>query len=95
MRRSQELVARIAVRVTPGAREDAVLGWQDDILRIRVRARAEGGQANEAVCRLLAEKLGLAASAIAIAHGASSRHKLVQVAGLKEADLRRLIADQT
>ncbi len=88
-------MARVKVRVTPGAREDAMLGWQGDVLRIRVRARAQGGQANEAVCRLLAEKLRLPASAVVIAHGASSRHKLVKVAGLKEADLRRLITDQT
>ena len=95
MGRSQEPTARVRVRVTPGAREDAVLGWQGEILRVRVRARAQGGQANEAVCRLLAQTLRLPSSALAIAHGASSRHKLVEVAGLKEADLRRLIAHQT
>jgi uncharacterized protein YggU (UPF0235/DUF167 family) len=86
--------ARVKVRVTPGTRQDAVLGWQGEILRVRVRARAQGGQANEAVCRLLAITLGLPAAAVAIAHGARSRDKLVEVAGLKESDLRRLITDQ-
>ena len=84
-------MARVAVRVTPGAREDAVLGWEGDILRIRVRARAKGGQANEAVCRLLADKLRLPTSAVVIVHGASSRHKLMKVSGLRDADLRTLI----
>ena len=92
--RNDALVVRVNVRVTSGAREDAVLGWQGDVLRIRVRARAQGGQANEAVRRLLAEKLRLPASAVVIAHGASSRHKLVNVDGLNDADLRKRFAEQ-
>ena len=57
-------MARIAVRVTPGAREDAVVGWQDDTLQIRVRAPAERGKANDAVCRLIAKALGLPGSSV-------------------------------
>jgi len=92
--RSQEPIARVTVHVTPGAREDAVLGWQGDILRIRVRARPQDGQANEAVCRLLAQTLRLPASALAIRYGANSRRKLVKVAGLNEADVRKRITGQ-
>jgi len=87
-------VARILVHVTPGAGEDAVLGWQGDILRVRVRARAQGGQANYAVCRLLARTLGLPAWAISTGRGATARHKSVNVDGLNDADLRKRFAEQ-
>lgn len=83
---------RIKVRVVPGAREDAIIGWQEDVLRMRVRATPEVGKANEAVCRLLASVLGLRPSALAVVRGASSREKLVQIDGLDDEDVRRRIA---
>jgi uncharacterized protein len=87
-------IARVEVRVTPGAREDVVLGWQGEVLRVRVRARAEGGQANEAVCRLLAEELHLPISAVRIAHGATAHRKLVNVDGIDKGALTNRLADQ-
>jgi len=80
------------VKVSPGARDDAISGWQGDVLRIRVRAAPEAGKANEAVCRLLAHALGLPRSALAVVRGASSREKLVQIDGLDDEDVRRRIA---
>lgn len=65
------------------------MGWQGDVLRIRVRAKPEGGKANDAVCRLLARALGVPPSAVTIARGASSREKLMQVQGLEDADIPR------
>ena len=88
-------MGRVEIRVTPGARHDAVLGWQDDVLRVRVRARAQGGQANDAVCRLLAQTLGVPPRAISIRRGATSRQKSVNVDGLNEADLRKRFAGQS
>jgi uncharacterized protein len=82
-------MAQVRVRVIPGAREDAVVGWRDRVLRIRVRARPERGKANEAVCRLLAEWAGVPASAVSIAHGAASRDKVARVEGLDEEELHR------
>jgi len=80
------------VKVSPGARDDAISGWQGDVLRIRVRAAPEAGKANEAVCRLLAHALGFPRSALAVVRGASSREKLVQIDGLDDEDVRRRIA---
>ena len=79
------------VRVTPGARQDAVLGWLDGsgqpVLRLRVRAAAERGKANEAVRRLLAAALGLPLRQVTLARGAASREKLIQVEGLTEREV--------
>ena len=70
-------MANLKVRVTPGAREDAIVGWQEDVLRVRVRAAAERGKANEALCRLLARKLGMALSTVSVVRGGGSRDKVM------------------
>ncbi|MGH2400151.1 MAG: DUF167 domain-containing protein [bacterium] len=81
-------MARIAVRVSPGAREDAVTGWQDNTLRVRVRAAAEQGKANEAVCRLIAKALDLPRSRVSIARGATARGKVLHIEGIDDEEAR-------
>jgi uncharacterized protein len=71
----------LAVRLQPGARSDAVIGVQDGALRIRLRAPALEGRANEALCAFLAERLGTAKSRVEILKGTASRSKSVAVRG--------------
>lgn len=69
---------RLALRVTPGARQIAMeIG--DGKLLVKVRAKPEDGAANQAVIALLAEALGVAPSRLSLLRGASSREKLVQL----------------
>ena len=65
---------RLAVRVTPGARVEAleITGGQ---LTAKVRAVPEDGKANAAVIALLAQALGIAPSRIELLRGATSRDK--------------------
>ena len=81
-------MARLKLHVTPGAREEKIVGWQGDSLRVRVRARPEKGRANEAVLQLLAGRLNLARSRLALVRGGASRDKLVEVEGLSADELR-------
>jgi uncharacterized protein YggU (UPF0235/DUF167 family) len=69
---------RLALRVTPGARLEAVELDQGRLL-IKVRARPQDGAANEAVLALLAEALGVATSRLRLLRGATGRDKLVQL----------------
>ncbi len=85
-------MARLKLHVTPGAREDRIIGWREGSLRLKVRARPERGRANEAALRLLADGLGLRRASLGIVRGAASRDKLVEVDGLGEDELRRLLA---
>ena len=79
------------MRVTPRAPRDAIEGWKDGRLRVRLRAPPAEGRANEALRRLLAAKLGVPASSVEVASGAASRVKRVRISGLSEAEaLRRL-----
>jgi len=69
---------RLALRVIPGARQEAVT-IAEGRLTIKIRAKPEGGKANEAVLALLARALGTAASRLHLLRGATSREKLVQL----------------
>ena len=82
----------IDVRVTPRAAKDELAGWQDGVLRVRLRAPPLDGRANQALCRLLAARLGLPPSAVAIVGGEKVRNKRVRLDGLGEAEvLQRLL----
>lgn len=69
---------RLALRVTPGARAESVeLG--EGVLLVKVRAKPEGGKANDAVLELVADALGLATSRLRLLRGATGRDKLIQL----------------
>jgi len=76
---------RILVRVKPGASRTAVGGRYDGpsgaALVVAVAARAVEGQATKAVLQAVAEALGVRRSAVTLVRGATSRDKLLEVAG--------------
>lgn len=69
---------RLAVRVTPGARSEAV-GIEEGRLAIKVRAKPSDGAANDAVLKLLAHALDVPVSCLTLLRGATSREKLVRI----------------
>jgi hypothetical protein len=70
---------RLAVKVTPGAREETVT-LTDDAVLVKVRAPADKGAANDAVIALLAEALDLPRSRLTLLRGATARQKLFAIA---------------
>jgi uncharacterized protein YggU (UPF0235/DUF167 family) len=84
-----EAMAHLQVKVTPGARESAIGEWQDGVLRVKVRERAEKGRANEAVVKLLAKHLGVPSATVTLKLGATSRTKLLEIVGLSDDEARR------
>jgi uncharacterized protein len=79
-------MARLNVRVQPGAPRDE-LRLDGATLRVRLAAPAVDGKANKRLLEVLANALGVGRSHICIVHGAGSRDKLVEVAGLDEDSL--------
>ncbi|HKT85999.1 MAG TPA: DUF167 domain-containing protein [Novosphingobium sp.] len=69
---------RLAIRVTPGAKVEA-LEIKHGSLLARVRAKPEDGKANDAVRALLAAALDLAPSRLELLRGATSREKQFRV----------------
>jgi uncharacterized protein (TIGR00251 family) len=82
----------LRVHVQPGASTDGITGVHGNALKVRVRAPASSGRANEAVLTLLAKELGVPAAALSLTGGASSRDKRVRFAGVSAAELEKRLA---
>lgn len=85
------------VRLTPKSSRDAVEGIDvaadgRSHLKARVRAVPEKGKANQALERLLADRLGVPAGAVSVVAGGTARLKTVRVAGEAAAIEARLAA---
>jgi len=76
----------VDVRLTPRGGRDAIEGIERradgrTVLKARVRAAPFEGEANAALCRLLAGLLGVAPRHVMLAAGATARVKRVRIAG--------------
>ncbi|MCA6123418.1 DUF167 domain-containing protein [Bradyrhizobium sp. WSM 1704] len=76
----------IALRVTPRGGRDDIDGIETlangrSVVKVRVRAIAEGGEANRSVSELLAKVLGVPKARVRLLSGATSRLKQVAVDG--------------
>jgi uncharacterized protein len=78
----------LAIRVQPRAKRTEVAGERGGAVVIRVSAPPVDGKANEAVCRLIAQRLGVPKTAVEIVRGESARDKLVRIAGLSADEAR-------
>lgn len=77
--------ARIAVRVQPRSRADALVELRAGVLVVRVIAPPLDGRANSAVCRLLADALDVRRARLSIVRGQRARDKVVAVEGIDQA----------
>ena len=80
---------RVTIRVRPGSARPGVGGEHDGALVVRVSARAVDGKATEAALAAVANAFGVRRSAVSLVSGASSRVKIVEIAGGDS----RLLAD--
>ncbi len=76
---------KLALKVTPGARKNEILGWEDDypqvgrVLKLKIAAPPVEGKANKEIVLFLAKALGIPRSAVEVVHGTSGRIKLVEI----------------
>jgi uncharacterized protein len=85
-------VARLRVTVSPGASRTELVGRHGDGWRVRVTAAPERGRANEALCRLLAEALGVPPASVRVVGGGAARSKVVEVDDLAGGEIDRRLA---
>ncbi len=82
----------MTIRVRPGAGRTAVGGEHGGALVVRVTARAVEGQANDAAMAALAAAFGVRRRSVTLVTGATSRTKVVDIAGADQVVLDRLLA---
>src|SRR6201993_4009052 len=82
----------LSVKLQPRASSNGIGEPLGNELRIKVTAPPVDAAANNALVRLLAERLGCAQNCVELVRGQTSRHKLVRIRGLTaESVLARLI----
>jgi uncharacterized protein len=89
---------RVAIRLTPRARSDRLLGIVATAeggrtVKASVMAPAEDGRANEALLQLLSRAWRLARRDLSIVVGAATRNKIVRVAGDSDQLLAKLSSE--
>jgi uncharacterized protein (TIGR00251 family) len=82
---------RLSIRVQPRASSNAVAGVHGEALKIRLTAPPVEGAANEALVVFLAQSLGITRRDVTIVAGSSSRSKIVELAGITEDRVRKLL----
>jgi uncharacterized protein YggU (UPF0235/DUF167 family) len=80
--------ADISVRLTPRAAREEIAARPDGTYAARVTAPPVDGRANDALCRLIAKRAGVAPSRVTVVRGAHTRDKVVRVEGVTDAALR-------
>jgi hypothetical protein len=83
---------RVRLRVSPHSRTAGIAGRHGDAWKVRVTAPAEGGRANAAVVRLLAETVRLPRASVSVVSGHGAREKIVELTGIAPEETERRLA---
>jgi uncharacterized protein (TIGR00251 family) len=88
----REGAAMFTVRVVPRGSRDAIEGEHQGALKVRLTAPPVDNRANDALRRLLSERLNVPLSAVRIVSGDRSRTKRVSIAGVSRAQVAALVS---
>jgi len=83
---------RLSLRVKPRSSRSKVLGVQDGVLIVAVKAAPVAGRANDELLGLLARRLKIRRSDITITAGAAGRRKIVDCRGLTLRELQERLS---
>jgi uncharacterized protein YggU (UPF0235/DUF167 family) len=82
----------LPVKAQPGAKQNAVRGEQNGVLKVSVTQVAEKGKANKAIIEVLAKALGLSRSQIELLTGETQRDKRFVLKGVTRQSIQERIA---
>jgi uncharacterized protein (TIGR00251 family) len=82
-------MGRVSVTVSPGAARSELVGRHGEGWRARIAAPPERGRANEALCLLLANVLGVPRDSVQVVGGRTARSKVVEIDGLDSSEIER------
>jgi uncharacterized protein len=83
--------SRLTVRVTPRSGRESIEAGPGGVLLVRVTAPPDEGKANAAVCRVVADALGVPKSAVTVVRGHTARVKTLEAEGVSDADVAALL----
>jgi len=86
------MAVEVKVRVIPNAKKNEFAGFREGELLLRLNAPAVEGKANKAAVQFMAKFFGVSRSAVVLARGERSRHKIFEIVGFEASDLERKLA---
>jgi uncharacterized protein len=88
-------MARVTVKVHPRAKRSGIAGKFGEAWRLDLAAPPVDGKANDECVRYFAEFAGVPRGRVRIVTGATSRMKIVEIEGVEQSSLDRLLAAPT
>ena len=89
--RQGEHQTTLTLHIQPGAKKTEVAGVHGDALKIRLAAPPVDGKANAALIAFVADRLGVAKSAVSLKSGQTSRRKVLEVTAAPADTVERLL----
>ncbi len=84
-------VAKIRVKVNPGASRTQILGVEDGVYRVRVAAPPVKGKANKELVRYLATLFKVRKGDIEISSGEHARTKAITIKGIQTKEVTEIL----
>lgn len=81
----------LSVKVTPRAKRTQIVGWENEVLKIKVSAVPEKGEANRAVIEILSKTLRIPQKNILLLRGATSRTKQFCLVGITKEQVEHFL----
>jgi uncharacterized protein len=88
-------MACVSVKVHPRARRSALTGRLGEAYKLDLAAPPVDGKANEECVRFFAELAGVPRARVRIITGLTGRNKVVDVEGIEQEELEKLLARYT
>lgn len=77
--RGTSRATEMTIHVQPGASRAGIVGLHGDALKVRIRAQAVEGAANQALLAFIAHTLGMPRKEVRILRGEKSRRKVLEI----------------
>jgi uncharacterized protein (TIGR00251 family) len=82
----------LSIKVLPRSSVNEIMGFEGDVLRVKVTAAPVDGSANQNLIQLLSKHLKVGKESIRIMSGQKSRSKVVCIYGMKKDEVSRRLA---
>lgn len=83
---------KLQIKVIPSSSKDAIVGWLEDTLKVKVKAPPEKGKANKAVIKIIEKALALEKGSVTIESGLTSSRKTLEINCNDERRVNKILA---
>ena len=70
------------IKVTPKGSKNEIMGWENNELKVRLKAVPENGKANAELIKFIAVTLEISQTQVQLIAGMKSRHKRLKIVGM-------------